>query len=82
VLEVIEQDLGGERQLRTKPWPSKAPLTRFTSTADNALAIGDEARHGQRRHDPPAKLMTLNEADALIRSLIGQWLERKITGSQ
>jgi hypothetical protein len=77
VLEVIEQDVGGDRALRAKGWVSGRSLRRFTNTADNAGAIGDEARHAERGWKPPARAMPLQEAEDLIRSLIEAWLRSK-----
>ncbi|MBD1811084.1 hypothetical protein NDA07_18880 [Microcoleus vaginatus DQ-U2] len=56
---------------------TKDKISQFTHTANSQSAIGDDARHGVERNDPPKEPMPKSEAVALIRNLLKQWLEWK-----
>lgn len=56
---------------------TKDKISQFTHTANSQSAIGDDARHGVDRNDPPKEPMPKSEAEALIRNLLKQWLEWK-----
>jgi hypothetical protein len=75
VYEVIEEEIGGEA-IRNN-WPNGHRLRSFTSTANNWQAVGDAARHGHKKLDPPKNPMPLTEAANLIREWLGFWLKLK-----
>jgi hypothetical protein len=77
VLDVIEEDVGGERGLEAKGWAFPAEIKRFTHTANNFRALGPAARHARTDWEPPAKPMDLDEAKSLIGGLIERWLNEK-----
>ncbi len=64
----------GKKQI--EQW-TKDKISQFTHTANSQSALGDDARHGVDRNDPPKEPMSLSEADALIRNLLQKWLQWK-----
>lgn len=78
ILDVIEEDVGGETALANKGWAPPADLKRFTHTANSRRAIGDRARHG-RNWDAPKDPMNLGDARRLIDHLVDRWLGEKIS---
>lgn len=77
LLEVVEQDVGGERELKARQWVPKAEIDRFTATANNYSVLGDEARHAHRKWQPPKNPMTFGAAKALIGTILEHWLREK-----
>lgn len=77
VYEAIEDDVG-RRNIVDNGWASEKKISRFTSTANNALVVGDEARHGHEKHEPPKKPMSLSEARSFVKSILQDWLRSKI----
>lgn len=77
VLDVLEEDVGGERALEDKGWAPLAHIKRFTHTANNYRALGPAARHARTDWEPPAKPMLLDEARSLIGGLLERWLSEK-----
>jgi hypothetical protein len=76
VYEIVDKDAGKIKKThRIEQWTDKSSL--FTHTANSQKAIGDDARHGVDRNDPPKEPMSLSEAQALIRNLVKQWLQWK-----
>lgn len=82
VLDVIEEDVGGERALAALDWVQKDELRRFTQSAnaiENAGGSGRHARSDYRLGKLPA--MTEAEALALTRSLVSAWLANRNPGT-
>ncbi|MCW6053199.1 hypothetical protein K4039_24800 [Lyngbya sp. CCAP 1446/10] len=78
VYEIVKKDAGEKNKIdRIKQWIDKDKIRQFTHTANSQSAIGDDARHGVDRNDPPKEPMSLSEAQALIRNLVKQWLQWK-----
>jgi hypothetical protein len=77
VLELIEQDYGGEKAFYALNWEPEAELRRFTHTANNVGALGLDARHARLDWTVPADPMSLAEATELIRRLLERWLASK-----
>lgn len=75
--EVIEADVGGENALVQRGWSSSRGASRFKHSANSVEVAGDGARHGKEPTDPPAKPMTLDEADLFVRDLLAKWLASK-----
>lgn len=78
VYEVIEKHAGGEERLVAFGWTSKSMIRRFRHTANHPDAIGDDARHGATSSQPPSNPLPHNEAVALIRSLLRNWLKSEV----
>jgi hypothetical protein len=77
VLEIIESD-GSIAAVRIAAGVSDNEIRRFKHTANHDRAIGSDARHARMKMDPPPKPMTLPEADAMICSLVREWIRRRV----
>jgi hypothetical protein len=77
VIEVIEDDLGGENALLNSGLPSVADIKRLKQTANSYRALGREARHATLVTDPPKSPMTLEQANTVVRNLMRAWLLSK-----
>jgi hypothetical protein len=71
ILEVVEDAVG---RPTIQSWVGKKRLGLFRHTADSVSAIGDEARHGKERTDPPARPMSKHEARRLTLHVVELWL--------
>jgi hypothetical protein len=81
VIDVLEEDLGGEPELAAKRWVPPAELKRFAHTANNYQAVGPSARHARVGWQAPSRPMTLREAAEMIRTLLRAWLAEKASTS-
>lgn len=52
-------------------------MNRLNHTANSHKAIGVESRHHRDNIGQPDKSMTFSEGDALIRSILLEWLAQK-----
>ena len=66
VYEIVNKDAGKKK---IQQW-TKDKIGDFKRTANSQSAIGDDARHGVDRNDPPKEPMSQSEAEALIRNLL------------
>lgn len=76
ILDVIEEDVGGERALERIGWVPARDLRRFTRSAnaiENTAKGGRHARSDYRLGDP-SQAMELREASAMIEHLVQRWL--------
>jgi hypothetical protein len=73
IYEIILDDAGD----RLFEWATKSAVNRFKRTANSVGAIGDLARHGRERGQPPPDPMSLGQARALIFDLVKTWLTRR-----
>jgi hypothetical protein len=78
IMDIIEDDVGGEDALKEKDWVAEGEINLFTHTVNNMQALGEDARHGKRGWDPPETPMSWPEAEALIRTLLKKWLETEV----
>lgn len=76
VYEAVEDDVG-RKKIVDEGWASDKKISRFTSTANNVRAVGDEARHGHEKFDPPKKPIPLSEARHLVKGILQGWLRSK-----
>lgn len=74
VFDLVQTDVGSG----IHKWATQAECKRFTHTANSRLALGDEARHGHTKFQPPSNPMTLGEARQLIRTIVTGWLEARV----
>lgn len=72
VVEKIDHDTNGKSHLLGGP--SRKQLDLFNHTANSYAAIGDDARHGHTRTQPPEIPMTLVDAQSLVRELVTRWI--------
>lgn len=77
IYEVIGDDLN--ESVWTRGWITREQIRRFTQTANSRQAIGDVARHGYDKFQPPRNPMSLSEATSLIRILLREWILWKIS---
>jgi hypothetical protein len=82
VLEIVKIVWGGTSAIVSKGWATNAQITRFTRTANSVGAVGDAARHGGDKFEPPADPMTLKEASELLSTLLSRLLQAKGCSSQ
>lgn len=78
IYEIIKGDVGGEKSIRDNGWASRNKTQLFRRTANSPDAMGDKARHGVQKCQPPKNPMSLNEAKSLILHLVKCWLDSKI----
>jgi hypothetical protein len=74
VFEIVQEDVGSG----ISQWATPAECNRFTHTANNRLALGDEARHGHTRFQAPSTPMTLGQARELVRRIVTGWLGMRV----
>ena len=76
VWEIVEQAIGGSKQVEARGWATEADINRLTASANHPGISGDEARHARMKGSPnPSRVMTMGEADALVRRLVANWIE-------
>lgn len=73
VLDIVQEDVGG--RMFDDAWVERADINLFTHTANNARAIGEQARHGHTQWEPPANPMTIDAARSLLQRLVRRWLD-------
>jgi len=71
VFEIAQRELGA--RMFASGTDAEAEVRRFTHTAQSPTALGDTARHGHEREQPPANPMPLAEARDLLR-ILSIWL--------
>jgi len=75
VVDAIREDVGSLKDVESKGWVPGNEINRFTGTANNYSAVGDDSRHGFAAEKPMRDPMMLSEAVGLIRTLLAKWLE-------
>ena len=70
--EIVQGAVGG--QMYQLGWISREEANPFSWTANSPDAVGEQARHGHQRNDPPPNPMREKDAGKLIRHLV-EWLE-------
>ena len=76
-LEIITEDVGGNKNLIELGWATKESIRRFKHTANSPATIGLDARHGVNQGEPPLIPMILSEAVALLDTIVYQWMWSK-----
>ena len=74
--EVVRDTVGGEGQLCKLGLASKRDCGRFTRSANDPAISGVFARHSQRRSEPAADPMEVNEAKEFVRSILHRWTDQ------
>jgi hypothetical protein len=75
VFEIIKTDVGSSAM---DQWSTQRQRERFTSTGNNRITLGDDARHGHKGWKPPANPMELGEARTLVRAIVAGWLTSRL----
>jgi hypothetical protein len=78
VLEIVEKDIGGENRLIDTGWAKKNEIRLFKQTA-STVPIADQARHAPGKYKIPAKPMSMDDAESLIKDILENWLRSKLT---
>jgi len=73
IVEIAEAALGGA--LYADGTVSGAEIRRFTHTAQSPTVLGEKARHGHERTEPPTKPMPFDEARSLVGRVLKVWLD-------
>lgn len=81
VMEVVGDDVGGLHALDRSGFIDAKERSRFSQTANSMHASGHDARHAAARIKPPDVPMSLGEATALIRGIVGRWMLSKVDGA-
>ena len=77
VMEVIEEDVGGESAVISS-YPQLTQRWKLCKqTANSFGAIGRDARHA-KGFEPPRNVMQIEEAQELVRQVLFHWLSAKI----
>ena len=75
LFEVISAGAGGDNQLISKGWTSRATIGRFKHSANSVTVAGDDARHGVETKSAPSNPMSHGEAKHFVDGLLRHWIE-------
>ena len=73
VLDVGKEGNGKERGLIAKGWVPGSSIVDFRETANSFRAVGHQARHGGVKTGVPHASQSLEEARAMIRTILEKW---------
>jgi hypothetical protein len=74
--EIVEEAVGGRRQVEQRGWATQSDIDRLTASANHPGISGDQARHARMRGKPGAnRSMTMREAEGLVRRIVANWIE-------
>jgi hypothetical protein len=74
--EIVQASVGGG--MYDEGWIARDEANLFTWTANSPTVVGEEARHGHQRNDPPPNPMSEQDAQRIVRTLVAQWLDWKV----
>src|SRR4051794_24055851 len=74
--EIVETAVG--RRMYDAGWITRQEANLFTWTANSPAVVGEQARHGRQRDQPPPEPMSEDDARRVIRTLVTHWLDSKI----
>lgn len=77
IYEFIQANIESDDNIVAQGWWSQNEKDLFKRTANSREAIGDDARHGQERTEPPRNPISHAEAKRLIDTLIDHWLHHR-----
>jgi hypothetical protein len=72
VFEIVRA--AARSRMHEEGWATPKEVERFRHTANSRTALGEGARHGHERTEPPKDPMPFEEAKELIRRLLSSWL--------
>jgi hypothetical protein len=81
VLDTIEADVAKKTGIRNEltiveqGWATEEEMRAFTGTANSQSVLMDEARHGVLGQKQPKKVLTLGQAEVLLKRIIERWLD-------
>jgi hypothetical protein len=73
--EIVLGDVG--RALHDNGWATRAEVERFARTANSPAVLGEHARHGRQRGEPPHNPMSLDESRELVQRIVTRWLDHR-----
>jgi hypothetical protein len=76
--EIVQASVGS--RMFDEDWITREETNLFTWTANSPAAVGEQARHGHQRNDPPPNPMSEDDALTLIQGLVRHWLDWKAAG--
>jgi len=76
--EIVQASVGS--RMYDEGWVTKEQANLFSWTANSPDAVGEQARHGHQRNDPPPNPMSEQDARSLIEILVREWLDWKVAG--
>jgi hypothetical protein len=80
ILEIIRKDVGrGNGGIANVGGVSKAKVDNIFRTAQSPAVLGDDARHGTQKNDPPSTPISLEMAREVTAKIIQGWLAEKST---
>lgn len=82
IYEIIRNDLNGGKNLGNKHYVHSSELSRFTNTCNSPDILGNNARHGVQKGNPPKEPMSIEEALDFIREMACGWIKEKIKVGQ
>jgi len=57
VYEIIKEEVGGDKEIQKTGWVTKEELSLFWQTAQSWEALGDAARHADKKYKAPENTM-------------------------
>ena len=78
VLDVIEENAGGQSKLVKQDWAPKG-IVRFKKTVNDFLTLGKDARHAKVSRKPITNPIPLQDAKILINRLLWAWIKSKMS---
>jgi hypothetical protein len=76
--EIVSNAVGSTEEVVKRGWAADADIDRLTASANHPGISGENARHFRMKATPGSNLtMPINEADALIRRLVANWIESR-----
>jgi hypothetical protein len=76
--EIVQASVGS--RMYDKGWIAREQANLFSWTSNSPDAVGEQARHGHQRNEPPQNPMSEQDARPLIESLVRAWLDWKVAG--
>ena len=74
--EIVQASVGG--RMYDEGWIDRAEANLFSWTANSPAVVGEQARHGHQRNEPPPNPMAEDDAQRVIRALLRSWLDWKL----
>ena len=78
VWEIIETDVGGEKQIVANGWASKDEPSDFGMSANHPGVSGRDARHARMKGTPRKPGMDIHAGREFIRRLATHWMDDKL----
>lgn len=77
LLEIVKDDVGGQRRIIDEGWATEQQLSDFGAAANRPDLSGDAARHARVGGGPPKRAITVGEGRHFVLALVRLWLQWK-----